>query len=138
MFEFINENNGLTELEAKNLNMQSLAFVGDSVHTLFVRTKLMLSNDAKSGQLHTLANKFVKADGQSSAIDELLKILTEAEQEIYKRARNYKTQNIAKNAKLSEYKKATGFEAVLGYLYLTNQKERLMLLLEQSYALIND
>src|SRR5690554_2371788 len=118
--------------------MQSLAFVGDSVHTLFVRTKLMLSNDAKSGQLHTLANKFVKADGQSSAIDELLKILTETEQEIYKRARNYKTQNIAKNAKLSEYKKATGFEAVLGYLYLTNQKERLMLLLEQSYALIND
>ena len=138
MLEFINENNGLTELEAKNLNMQSLAFVGDSVHTLFVRTKLMLSNDAKSGQLHTLANKFVKADGQSSAIDELLKILTETEQEIYKRARNYKTQNIAKNAKLSEYKKATGFEAVLGYLYLTNQKERLMLLLEQSYALIND
>jgi len=138
VLEFINENNGLTELEAKNLNMQSLAFVGDSVHTLFVRTKLMLSNDAKSGQLHTLANKFVKADGQSSAIDKLLKILTETEQEIYKRARNYKTQNIAKNAKLSEYKKATGFEAVLGYLYLTNQKERLMLLLEQSYALIND
>lgn len=138
VLEFINNGNNLTDLEAKNLNMQSLAFVGDSVHTLFVRTKLILKHDAKSNQLHTLANSFVKASGQSTAIDELIKTFSEEELEVYKRARNYKTQNLAKNAKLSDYKKATGFEALLGYLYLTNQTNRLMWLLQESYRLINE
>ena len=115
----------LTVQEAKNLNPQVLAFVGDSVYTLFVRTMLAEKFDVKSGKLHTLANEYVKAGGQSDALEKILEILTEEELAIFKRARNYKTHSVAKNANVIDYKRATGFEAVVGYIYLIGNYERL-------------
>lgn len=115
----------LTVQEAKNLNPQVLAFVGDSVYTLFVRTMLAEKFDVKSGKLHTLANEYVKAGGQSDALEKILEILTEDELAIFKRARNYKTHSVAKNANVIDYKRATGFEAVVGYIYLIGNYERL-------------
>ncbi len=115
----------LTVQEAKNLNPQVLAFVGDSVYTLFVRTMLAEKFDVKSGKLHTLANEYVKAGGQSDALENILEILTEEELAIFKRARNYKTHSVAKNANVIDYKRATGFEAVVGYIYLIGNYERL-------------
>ena len=115
----------LTVQEAKNLNPQVLAFVGDSVYTLFVRTMLADKFDVKSGKLHTLANVYVKAGGQSDALEKILEILTEDELAIFKRARNYKTHSVAKNANVIDYKRATGFEAVVGYIYLIGNYERL-------------
>lgn len=126
-----------SEDDARQANVQSLAFVGDSVHTLFIRSKVMGISDVKSGELHKMANAFVRASGQSNAVTELFEMLTEKEQDIFKRARNYKTQTQAKNANLSDYKRATAFEAVLGYLYLTGQQERLNLILQKSYEIVN-
>lgn len=80
----------LTEAEAKVINPQVLAFVGDSVYTLFIRTMLTEKFDVKSGKLHTLANEFVKAGGQSEVLNKILPTLTENEVAIFKRARNYK------------------------------------------------
>ncbi len=115
----------LTPQKAKNLNPQVLAFVGDSVYTLFVRTMLAEKFDVKSGKLHTLANEYVKAGGQSDALTNILEVLLEDEMAIFKRARNYKTHSVAKNANVIDYKRATGFEAVVGYLYLIGNYNRL-------------
>lgn len=115
----------LTPQEVKNLNPQVLAFVGDSVYTLFIRTMLCEKFDVKSGKLHTLANEYVKAGGQSDALENIIELLTEDELAIFKRARNYKTHSVAKNANVIDYKRATGFEALIGYLYLIGNYKRL-------------
>lgn len=122
----------ISKQDAHLLNAQVLAFVGDSVHTLYIRTKLSKNSTTKSKDLHKSTIEFVRASGQSEVIEKLVNIFNEDELTIYKRARNYKTHSQAKNASVAEYKRATGFEAVLGYLYLTGQTERLNQILEFS------
>ena len=118
-------NEVLTEDKAKSLSSVVLAFVGDAVHTLFVRESLALKSDAKTGELNKLSSMVVCAKAQSKRIDELMQILTEEELAIFKRARNAKKGAKAKNASVVEYNKATGFEAVIGFLYLTGNYQRL-------------
>jgi ribonuclease-3 family protein len=128
---YIEENKDTISIsEAKDRNSLVFAFVGDAVFSLFVRTYLATKNTAKAGKLHTTAVQFVRASYQSMLIDELLPGLTETEHQVVMSARNAKTNNVAKNSNLVEYKKSTSFEALLGYLYLTNQKERLFEILE--------
>lgn len=115
----------LNKSDLKKENPQVLAFVGDGVYTMFIRNKIVLEHKAKSGELHKLTTDYVKASKQSIAIEKLLPVLSEDEVSVYKRARNYKTASVAKNASVQEYKRATGFEAVLGYLYLAGDDERL-------------
>ena len=110
-------------LDAKNENPLSLAFVGDGVWTLFVRDYFCKKTDFKNSNLHRLTTKFVRASFQSLALDRLP--LNDEEKDISRRARNVHNNTTAKNASLAEYKRATSFEAVLGYLYLTGQYERL-------------
>ena len=115
----------ISEKEAKLKNPQVLAFVGDAVYSLYVRNFIVLNNEGKSGELHKLTTKFVKAKSQSDTIERLLPLFTETENEVFRRGRNYKTQSVAKNSSPQEYHRATGFEAVIGYLYLSGQFERL-------------
>lgn len=122
----------LSITEAKNKNAQVLAFVGDAVHTLFVKTKLSMRADVKSGALHKVAQKYVKASAQSFVAHAMEASLSEDELDVFKRARNYKTNSTPKHASLVDYKYATAFEAVVGYLYLTNQTERLQQVLTDS------
>ena len=124
--------NNLDKNEIKNLNPQILAFVGDSVYSLYIRNKLALDNNVKITELHSMTTNFVKAKGQSNFIEKLLPILSEEELSIYKRARNYKTTNIAKNSSVADYRRATGLEALIGFLYLTNNFERLNEILTNS------
>lgn len=120
----------LSENEAKLVNPQVLAFVGDGVYTMYVRNMVALSSKAKSGELHKATASFVKATQQSHIIDRILPMLNKAEQDIFRRGRNYKTHSVAKNASVVDYRRATGFEAVIGYLYLTGNMEKLNLILE--------
>ncbi len=115
--------------QAKALNPLVLAYVGDAVHTLFVRQSLATTSDAKAGRLHTTAGKVVSAVNQSILADLILPNLSEEETDIFKRARNAHSHSSAKNAQLCDYKKASGYEAVLGFLYLTGQEERLVQIL---------
>ena len=115
----------LSEEEAKLKNPQVLAFIGDAVYSLYIRNLIVLNNEGKSGELHKLTTTFVKAKSQSDTIEKILPILTEKEQDIFRRGRNYKTQSVAKNSSIQEYHRATGFKAVLGYLYLSGQFERI-------------
>ena len=81
--------------------------------------------------MHTEATKLVKASGQAEIADAILGLLTEEEMGVFKRARNSKTNSVAKNASIGDYKKATGFEALVGFLYLTGQDERLKFLINE-------
>lgn len=115
----------MEEKEARVLNPQVLAFVGDGVYSLYIRHKIVLENNLKGKVLHDEVTNFVKAKGQSNFIDKLLPVLNETEMSVFKRARNHKTLSQSKNSSIIDYKRATGLEAVLGYLYLIGNEKRL-------------
>ena len=124
--EFINSNDNEISIEnSKDRNSLVFAFVGDAVFSLFVRSYLADISTAKAGVLHTEASKFVRASYQKKLLDILENLLTDAEHSVVLTSRNAKTNNVAKNSNLEEYKKSTSFEALLGYLYLTGQNDRL-------------
>ena len=110
---------------ARNISPVTLAFVGDAVYSLYIRQKLVLSTDYSTGTLQKLTSAEVSAHGQSELLEKLLPIFTEEETDIYKRGRNAKKSTKSKNASVAEYNRSTGFEAVLGYLYLTGQYNRI-------------
>lgn len=110
---------------AKQMNPVVLAFVGDAVYTLCVRGRLALSCGEKTGALNKLASERVSAHGQSESLTRILPLLTEEEDEIFRRGRNAKKPTKSKNATVGEYVRSTGFEALLGYLYLTGRTERM-------------
>lgn len=115
-----------TKQEAKNLNPLVLAFVGDAIYEVFIRAYIVNENrNMHVHKLHIKVVSFVKAHAQSEFIKELLKDLSEEELAIYKRGRNSKSGTVPKNADLCEYRSATGFEALFGYLYLTEQNDRI-------------
>ncbi len=109
----------------KQMNPVVLAFVGDAVYTLYVRRELALSHGAHTGALNKMASDKVSAHGQSAALEAILPRLTEEEGEIYRRGRNAKKPTKSKNASVGEYVRSTGFEALLGYLYLTGNETRI-------------
>lgn len=105
-------------------NLLSLAFLGDSVHTLFVREKV-LEKKVKMANYHSLASKYCKASHQAKVMGAILYELTDDEREVVRRARNAKPKHTAKNASHADYTEATMFEALIGYLYLKEDSERL-------------
>ena len=116
--------------DIKDKNSLVFAFVGDAVFSLFVRAELAEISTAKAGVLHIEASKFVRASYQKKLLEYLENILTEQEMAVVLSARNAKTNNVAKNSNLEEYKKSTSFEALLGYLYLTDNTTRLYEILD--------
>lgn len=121
-----------SEKDILMINPQSLAFVGDAVYSLFIRTHFCLVSNARSRSLHKFSTDFVKASAQSKALDDIYDSLSEDEMAVAKRARNTKVNTMSKNAKMIEYKKSTAFESLLGYLYLLGKNERLNYILNLS------
>ncbi|MBE7077196.1 MAG: Mini-ribonuclease 3 [Clostridiales bacterium] len=122
----------LTVKEALQINPVTLAFVGDTVYSLYVRERLALSGCGKVGQLQKVAAQVVSAKGQSEFLDKVLPMFTEEEADVFRRAKNAKKATKSKSATSLEYSRSTGFEAVLGYLYLTGREERIKELLSAS------
>ncbi len=122
----------LTDKEILQINPVTLAFVGDSVYSLYVRERLTLEVGGKSSNLQKIAANIVSAKGQSEFLDEVLPRLTEEETDVFRRAKNAKKNSKSKSASQLEYNRSTGFEAVLGYLYLTGKDERIRELLSLS------
>ncbi len=110
---------------AKQMNPVVLAFVGDAVYTLLVRRRLALSSACKTGELNRRASERVSAHGQSERLEKILPLLDEEEAQIYHRGRNAKKPTKSKNASSAEYTRSTGFEAVVGYLYLIGEEARI-------------
>lgn len=117
-----------------NLSPLVLAFIGDSVHTLFVREFVVKGGISNLNCYHQKAKKFCNAKHQKEVLEKLLPMLTQEESEIVRRARNAKSKHKAKNFNEEEYKKATAFEALIGFLYLTKQEERLEEILKISVS----
>ncbi len=117
--------------KARALSPVVLAFVGDAVYSLYVREKLVLSTDLKTGRLQKLSSAKVSAHGQSELLERLMPLFSEEEADIFRRGRNAKKTTKAKNASVAEYNRSTGFEAVLGYLWLTGQYDRINFLLKE-------
>ncbi len=111
--------------DVKLLSPLIWAYVGDSVYELYVRTRLVNSSNAKPHKLHIESIKYVKAKAQADTLKRILDKLTEEEKDIVRRGRNTENHHIAKNANLEDYTYSTAFEALIGYLYLTKQDERL-------------
>ena len=105
----------------------TLAYIGDAIYEVYIRDFLIRSGQTRPNQLHRLATHYVSDKAQHFLIEEMLKenILTEEEQAIYKRGRNAKSHTSAKNTSVFIYRASTGFECLIGYLHLTDQKERL-------------
>lgn len=135
-YDIFSKDNVITKEKARQLNPLVLAFVGDALHSLYVRKRFSLSSDCKTNALQKNTSRVVKASSQSKQLEGLKDILNEEEIDIARRARNTKTNNVAKNSTLSDYKRSTSFEAVVGYLYLTGQYERVMEILNKGFDLI--
>ncbi|WP_061583293.1 Mini-ribonuclease 3 [Streptococcus gordonii] len=109
------------------INGIALAFEGDAVYSMYIRRHLIFQGMTKPNQLHREATKYVSAKAQANLISLMLEegILTEKEEDIYKRGRNANSHTKAKNADIVTYRMSTGFEAVMGYLHMTRAIERL-------------
>ena len=111
-----------------------LAYIGDAVYEVFTRKKVLsMHTDMPAHKLHVLNVGYVKAKAQSNAMLAIEPMLTEKELGIYKRGRNAKSATVPKNADLTDYRRATGFEALIGYLHLSEEEDRLNELMEIAF-----
>lgn len=107
------------------------AYVGDAVYELYIRTHLVNTTKLNPHKLHIESIKYVKAAAQANALEQLMPELTEEESNIVRRARNTQNHHLPKNANVTEYMYSTAFEGLIGYLYLTEQKDRLNKILKK-------
>ena len=120
----------LPDVDARTYSPLALAYIGDGVFDIIIRTIIVGQGNSGSHDLHIQVSKYVNAGAQANMIEALLPELEEEEVAVYKRGRNAKTATTAKNATIQDYRKATGFEALIGYLYLQARMERIIDLLK--------
>ena len=120
----------LPDTDIKTYSPLTLAFIGDSIYDLIIRTCVVESGNAPVNKLHKRCSLLVQASAQAELYHMIKEQLTEEESFIFKRGRNAKSFTSAKNASVVEYRTATGLEALMGYLYLTDQMERLLELIK--------
>ena len=124
----------ITETNAKQYSPLALAYIGDCVYELYVRTRVISEHPTMPAhKLHLQTVKYVKAQAQSNSIHAMLDSLTEDEQSVFRRGRNAKSYTSAKNASISDYRHATGFEALIGYFYLCGKQVRMEELMKSAY-----
>lgn len=122
------------KINPKQLSPLNLAFIGDCVYEMLVRETLVIDANRPVNDLHRESVKFVSAKAQTAAFEKIKDILTEEEMAVYKRGRNAKVGHSPKSATEGEYHCATGVEALFGYLYLTEQLDRIKELFSQINA----
>ena len=119
----------LKEVEAREYSPLALAYLGDAVYELAIRTFVMNHGNTQVNKMHKKTAGLVKAEAQANFYKVLEEELTEEEKAVYRRGRNAKSVTMAKHATMKDYRMAPGFEALMGYLYLTEQMERMAELL---------
>lgn len=125
-------------LDIREYNIKTLAYMGDAVYELYVREHLVRNSREVANKLHRKTIKYVSAKAQEYIMNNIYELLTEEEREIYKRGRNASAHTVPKNTDIVIYKKATGFEAIIGYLYFTGQKRRLTDIINESIRIIGE
>ena len=122
----INEKFQCKKVDVRTYSPLTLAYIGDAIFDTVIRTIVVERANRAANQLHKETVKYVKAETQAQMIEVLMPLFTEEELAVYKRGKNAKPYTKAKNASYSEYHKATGFEAVIGYLYLQDNMPRIL------------
>ena len=118
-------------MDVKSYSPLALAYIGDDVYDIIIRTMVVEKANRSAHDLHLISSRYVKAQTQAAMIEALGDVLTEEEEAVYKRGRNAKAYTTAKNASVADYRKATGLEALVGYLYLQNKMDRILELIKE-------
>jgi ribonuclease-3 family protein len=126
----------INNIDLQIVSNQTLAFIGDAVYNVYIRSYLASKSNMQTGILHRQSIKYVSAKAQSRIIDNILPNLSEEELNIYKRGRNTNITTVSKNVDVIEYKKATGFEALIGQLYIQKKIDRLEELINVSIKVV--
>lgn len=129
LIDIIKNGMNIGEPDAAGQSPLVLAYIGDAVYEIVIRTLVISESGAQVNKLHKMTSNLVKAHSQAEIMKTLE--LTEEELSIFKRGRNAKTVSMAKNASMSDYRTATGFEALIGYLYLSGKTKRMLELIRQ-------
>jgi ribonuclease-3 family protein len=132
LYRCIADEFNIKEKDVNQLSPLVMAYIGDAVYEVFIRTMLISGGNLPVHLLHKRSVNFVKAKAQSDIIHKIIEMLTPEEQDIVRRGRNAKSGTVPKNADVVEYKYATGFESLVGYLYIKGNYKRLMQVLKMS------
>ena len=131
IFEIIKQNMDLEDIDTVNYSPLTFAYIGDAIYGLVIRTMIVDEANRSANDLHKMSSEYVKASTQAKLAEILMDDFDEEELAVFKRGRNTKINSKAKNASFNDYKKATGFEAVMGYLYLEDKTERMIELIKK-------
>ncbi|MCR5736495.1 MAG: ribonuclease III [Eubacterium sp.] len=138
IFRIVKEQMNLKDINIVDYSPLTLAYIGDGIYEIVIRTIIVDEANRQVNKIHKAASDLVKAQTQAKMIFAIQDLLTEQEMAIFKRGRNAKAITRAKNASMSDYRTATGFEALMGWLYLTEQSERMMELIRKGLELIGE
>ncbi|MBQ7780823.1 MAG: ribonuclease III [Lachnospiraceae bacterium] len=130
----IKETFAVKEVDVRAYSPLTLAYIGDAVYDIIIRTVVVERANQAANVLHKKTSSYVKAQTQAAMIEALLPELTSDEEAVYKRGRNAKSYTTAKNASIADYRKATGFEALVGFLYLMDDTDRILHLVKTGLA----
>ena len=133
---YIKEQFGIKDVDIRIYSPLTLAYIGDGIFDIVIRSVVVGKGNTKASQLHKHTSSIVKAHTQAVMIEALEPHLTKEEADIYRRGRNAKSPTMAKNATMADYRKATGLEALMGYLYLSDDFERVVELTKLGVQLI--
>jgi ribonuclease-3 family protein len=124
--------------DIKSYSPLTLAYIGDAIYEIVIRTIVVGKGNSSVNKLHKRSSRLVKAATQAQMIKACQEALTEEELAIYKRGRNAKSYTMAKNATMQDYRMATGFECLMGYLYMTGQMDRMITLIQAGLKSIDE
>ena len=130
VFALIRQEFAIEKKDIRRYSPLSLAYIGDAVYEVIIRSMLVAKSMASPNALHHAASGYVKASTQARMMDVIEPLLDEEEAEVFTRGRNAKSPTTAKNQSVADYRRATGFEALVGYLYLLDRTERLFEIVE--------
>ena len=131
LFEIVRNELAIDNIDIVNYSPLALAYIGDGIYEIAVRTYVVTKANTQVNKLHKKTSSLVKAHAQAEIIMSLMEELTDEEKRISKRGRNAKSVTMAKNASMSDYRTATGFEALMGYLYLNKESKRMLYLIKK-------
>ena len=124
--------------DLREISASSLAYVGDAVYELYARCHVASRTSSQSGKMHKLTIHYVSAESQAKAIRALEPELTEEEDSYFRRGKNSNPPTVSKNASPADYMYATGFESLVGFLFLNNQSERLDYIIQKTFEVLDN
>ena len=125
-------------MEVREVNVKTLAYIGDVVYELAIRKHVIENSHEQVNKLHKKTVKYVSAKAQAKIVENIYDILNDEEKDIIRRGRNAEANTVPKNTDVITYKIATGFEALIGYLYLKEESQRLEEILLKSISIIEE